>query len=169
MRLFLEIAGKGLYKFLTNPNYREYLRLAFIYGDKERYCKHKIRFLDVEFEVPDCRSFIPQFKDIFVEEDYKFRTDRNQHLIYDCGANIGMSLLYFKKLYPGAIIRAFEADPNIAEILTLNMNRNRISGVDVISKAVWINNDGVGISKEGADAASIFSNRQKVMIDSIRL
>jgi FkbM family methyltransferase len=119
--------------------------------------------------VPDCLSFIFQFKEIFVEESYKFKTQEIAPLIYDCGANIGMSCAYFKKIYPQATIKAFEADAKIAEILINNLQKNQIKDVEVMSKAVWTTNDGISISLEGADGASVFGKGAKTLIPSIRL
>ena len=39
------------------------------------------------------------FNDIFLEACYFFRADTDRPLILDCGSNIGMSILFFKKLY----------------------------------------------------------------------
>ncbi len=169
MKLFIQITAKNLFKFFTNSNYREYLRLAFHYGDKPRYHRYRIKFSNAIFDVPDCRSFIPQYKDIFVDEDYKFETGSDKPLIYDCGANIGVSVLYFSKLYGRATIKAFEANPHIASILETNIAWNNIRNVEVTNKAVWIDDMGVEISMDMADSSSIYSKGKKEKINSIRL
>ena len=76
-----------------------------------------VRFFKYLFDVPDIPSFIWQFKEIFVDEIYKFDSKDEEPVIYDCGANIGMSCLYFKILYPKARITAFEGDPIITDVL----------------------------------------------------
>ena len=40
------------------------------------------------------------YKEIFVEEIYKFETTKSHPVILDCGANIGISTIYFKTIYP---------------------------------------------------------------------
>ena len=55
--------------------------------------------------------------EIFRKGAYLFHTDKKQPLILDCGSNIGMSILFFKMLYPGARIIGFEPDPDTFEIL----------------------------------------------------
>jgi FkbM family methyltransferase len=90
-------------------------------------------------------------------------------VIYDCGANVGTSCLYFKRLYPQAKIRAFEADPQIAQLLEKNLQANGITDVSVVSKAVWIDKQGIEIGLEGADGASVFSQGKKIRIPSVRL
>jgi hypothetical protein len=54
-------------------------------------------------------SFLYLFEEIFAKASYLFHSDTDRPL--DCGSNIGMSVLFFKKLYPAARITAFEPDP----------------------------------------------------------
>jgi FkbM family methyltransferase len=78
--------------------------------------------------------------------------------------------LYFKKLYPNAKIKAFEADPNIAEILENNLKKNKaVKKIEIINSAVWIDNNGLEFSMEGADGGSIYGNNKKIKVSSIRL
>jgi FkbM family methyltransferase len=169
VKLFFKIIFKEIYHLLKNKNQREFLRLVFIYGDKPRYRKERIHFSGYVLDVPDCLSFVWQFKEIFADENYKFNSDNQVPIIYDCGSNIGMSCLYFKKIFPAAKITAFEADPKIAQILTQNLKQNHLENINVLPKAVWINNEGVEISSEGADASTIYSDKNKIKIESVRL
>lgn len=169
MRLLSKLLFRGIYNYIRNPEEREFIRLVGRYGDDSRYHLQHISFLNYQMQVPDSLSFIWQFKDIFADNNYKFGSKNKNPLIYDCGANIGLSCLYFKRLFPGCSIKAFEADPGIAQVLQNNMNRNGITGVEVISKAVWIDNNGIDIALEGADAASIHSAGKKTRVESVRL
>jgi len=169
MTLFLKILFKNSYLFLNNKNYREFLRLVLFYADKQRYQARTIHFLNYKFKVPDCLSFVWQFKEIFVDEYYFFETASSEPVIYDCGANIGTSCVYFKKHYPKAKIIAIEADPTIAEILKSNLIENKINDIEIINKAVWIHNDGIDLSPEGSDGASIFGTGDKIKVPSLRL
>ncbi len=154
---------------LTNRYYREYLRLLFLYGKTPRYENREIKFLNYNVTVTDCLSFIYQFKEIFVKQYYLFETDSLSPLIYDCGANIGISCLFFKKHFPDARIKAFEADKNITGILKGNLQKNNIKGIEVYSKAIWINNQGLDFYSDSADAGSVYGKGDKVKVDSIRL
>lgn len=169
MILFFKILFKDLYHLLASSHSREFLRLAFLHGDAPRYQLRRVRFLGYHFQVPDGLSFLWQFKEIFTDEAYRFTTSSAVPVIFDCGANVGTSCLYFKKMYPSARIRAFEADPDIAALLLKNLENNNISGVTVVSKAVWINDQGIEIGLEGADGASVFSQGKKVRLPSVRL
>ena len=169
MQLFLEILFKELYRSLTEKNYRQFLSLVLRFSGTSRYVQKNIKFLNYTFTVPDTLSFIWQFKEIFTDGSYLFKTDSAQPLIYDCGANIGTSVLYFKRMFPKARVKAFEADPKILKILERNISSNKITNIETIGKAVWINNGGVEFSLEGADGSSIFGKKNKVKISSIRL
>ena len=169
MKLFFKYLLKNHYHNLRTKKSREFLKLLFLYGDKPRYKKYNIRYLGFNMEVPDALSFIWQFKEIFADESYKFQSYSQNPVIYDCGANIGTSCLYFNKNYPSSVIKAFEADPNIAKILGENLANNHVKNVEIIDKAVWINNEGVELSIEGADGASIYSKNNVIKVPSVRL
>lgn len=169
MKVFLERSFNGFYKFIKNPNERKFVLYSIIYGSKKRYKEKKINFLNYKIQVPDALSFIWQFKEIFVDESYKFESELTEPVIYDCGSNIGLSCIYFKRIFPGAIIKAFEADPKISKYLKENLNANGLNDVEVIDKAVWVNDGGVELNIEGADGSSIYVEGKKQKVGSIRL
>ena len=121
------------------------------------------------FDIPDLQSFVWQFKELFVDDSYKFVSAAKKPIVIDCGANIGTSCLYFKTLYPDAKITAFEADRNIYEVCVSNLQKNNITDVDVIHKAVWIDDKGIDFSPDGADGGSIQGEGDKNRVPSVRL
>jgi FkbM family methyltransferase len=158
------------YRYLFSSEYREFMSLRDRYEKVPRFQSRSISFLDYKFEVLDCLSFVWQFKDIFVDKSYRLEPESDSPLIYDCGANIGMSCLYFKKAYPDCRIKAFEADPKISQVMERNLKNNGIDGVEIISKAVWINYEGVDFGVEGADGGSIYLGEDKrTKVGSVRL
>lgn len=169
MRIFLEHTQYWLYRFLTSKNYRKFIWYSIRYGNKKRFISRTFDFNNLRVFTPDIISFIWQFKEIFADENYKFKTDSANPVIYDCGSNIGTSCLYFSKNYPTCRIIAYEADPNIVKILRENLERNQIKNVEVFDKAVWTSNDGIDISLEGADGASVYSLKNLQKVPSIRL
>ena len=172
MKNLLKDIIRPFYHYIKDKNLREFYRLYDKWGGYDRYVEVKdVKFLSYYFDVPDLPSFIWQFKEIFVDELYKFECDKSDEpIIYDCGANIGMSCLYFKKLYPKSKIKAFEADPKIARVLENNLAKNSIlDGVEIINSAVWIDEDGIEFSSEGADGGSVYGDKNKIKLNSIRL
>ncbi|OJJ23688.1 hypothetical protein BKI52_04875 [marine bacterium AO1-C] len=167
--LALKILFKEFYHLLQSKNGRRFLWLAFKKGAKTRFKPQSLKFAGFKLQIVDSLSFIWQVKEIFVDEAYHFSSKSATPIIYDCGANVGTSCLYFKKLYPQAKIKAIEADEKIAHILKANLLANNLNDVEVITKAVWKDNQGIEIALEGADGASIFGNANKQHIPSVRL
>lgn len=101
--------------------------------DETKLAKYRIKY-------PDKREYHTLKREIWGEEIYYFKTDKINPLIIDIGAHIGMSVLYFKSIYPSSTIIAFEPNPNSFEILNENISMNNISDVTTINKAVWSEN-----------------------------
>jgi FkbM family methyltransferase len=160
---------KGIHKFLTNSNERIFFRLSLQYGSADRYKPVKIKFLKFNFDLPDALSFIWQFKEIFVEEYYRFETKSLRPVIYDCGANIGTSCTFFKHVYPQSRIVAFEPNPKITNYLLRNIKNNSLENIEVIEKAVWTTNAEIELGLEDADGSSIHLEKNKTKVKSIRL
>ena len=49
--------------------------------------------------IHDIASFDLCYDELFVQEMYNFLAKRTNPYIIDCGANLGMSIVYFKELY----------------------------------------------------------------------
>ncbi len=75
-------------------------------------------------------------REIFVENCYAFEASRGDPLVFDCGSNIGLSVLYFKHRYPAARVVAFEPSPHTFRILEENLRRNAVCGVRAVNKAL---------------------------------
>ncbi len=69
-------------------------------------------------------------QEIFTKDTYYFESDSPAPRIIDAGAHIGVATLYFKKLYPEAIITAIEPNPISFELLEQNIFENQLSFVD---------------------------------------
>lgn len=72
----------------------------------------------------------------FVKLEYLFSASSPRPRIIDCGANIGMSILFFKTLYPDAEIVAFEPDAATFDVLTANVRDNGLQSVTLHRAAV---------------------------------
>lgn len=161
---------KEPYRTLSSNKERTFLQLLARYADKPRHQEIKASFDGLVFRVPDPLSFVWQYKEIFADECYAFPTTKKSPIILDCGANIGMSVAFFKKYYPSAHIFAYEASPEIASMLKANLLSNNLHDkVEVVEKAVWSDNQGIAFGNMGDDSSSIFQQENKVMIPSIRL
>lgn len=160
---------KEPFQALRTARDREFIKLLLKYGNAKRHTRTHVSFGKYQLEVPDVMSFLWQYKEIYADEFYLFNSDNPAPVILDCGANIGMSVLYFKELYPDAKISAFEAEPEIIQLLRSNLIRNQIDDVEIIPKAVWKDTEGIWFGSESADSSSIYSKAKKKLIPSIRL
>lgn len=105
---------------------RTFLRLSRVQS-----LQAPVSFMGYEVLYQGEKEFRFLFNEIFVEASYNFRADGDCPLIFDCGSNIGMSILFFKKLYPNARIVGFEPDPLSFDTLKANVERNALSNVTV--------------------------------------
>lgn len=98
------------------------------------------------------------YKELFENEVYAFITDKKNPCIVDCGANIGLSIIYFKKRYPECKIVAFEPDPQVHNICLKNVKNHQLSDVEIFNKAVWNGNTTIDFYADGSTSGSIIDN-----------
>ena len=135
-----------LSKHLSVPGVYEPLR------DAPRYTEQTVQLCDRDFRIADAASFYYSHKEIFGDHIYKFKTNSKQPIILDCGANCGVSAIYFKELYPDAHLTCVEADPNIFEILKSNLNLRHYKNLELVNRAISTSEGTITFQKEGADA-----------------
>ena len=95
------------------------------------------------------------FDEIFLRRDYEFTAATERPLIFDCGSNIGMALIFFKRLYPQARVVAFEPCKESFEILSRNVEANRLDGVQLHEVALQGNEGPVEFFVNDAHPASL--------------
>jgi FkbM family methyltransferase len=116
--------------------------------DVPRFTEHTVSLLYRPFTVADSRSFFFSYREIFVDQIYRFDTPSGAPRIIDCGSNYGTSLVYFKDLYPQSRITGIEADPKIFALLAKNTAH---LDIDLRNKAVSHNNEPLQFFCEGSD------------------
>jgi FkbM family methyltransferase len=102
------------------------------------------------FEFIDGSDFLFLYDEIIRNEIYRFVTNEEEPLIIDGGANIGLSVVYFKRLYPRSQVIAFEPDPDIFKILQRNCQTFGLEGVELFERALWASDNTLGFRKEGS-------------------
>jgi len=105
--------------------------------DIPRYTPTSITFSGKSLRIVDSASFLSMYEEIVLREIYRFTPSQENPLIIDCGANIGLSVIYFKLRYPGARVITFEPDRLIFKFLQSNIETFGFSDVQLINKAVW--------------------------------
>lgn len=95
------------------------------------------------------------YRELFGKEMYLFKAANEAPIVLDCGSNIGLSVLYFKTIYPNAIVWAFEPDPTNFELLNENIQSNQLQNVIAKPAAVWITDGVISFSGNGSEASRI--------------
>ncbi len=129
------------------------------------------RLLDREVSYSDRTGYLHSVRELFYDEVYRFRARTETPHIIDAGANIGLSVLYFKRLYPRATVIAYEPDKAICAMLRRNVAG--LEGVEVREAAVWVADTELVFFAEGSLAGSVttdFAQRaQAVTVRAERL
>ncbi len=120
-----------------------------------RFTPGEIRMVDYDLRYSDLLSFCPQWQDIFVRRVLAFRSNNPAPRIFDCGANVGLASLFFKRAYPAARVTAIEADPALFAMLQRNLRANRAADVETIHAALWCSNGTLAFQCEGSDSGMI--------------
>lgn len=134
----------GILTRRTSLPYREilmvYLKLRLIHVWHVKILGQKItsaKIFGFTVHFFDYSMFLFLFEEIFVKQEYYFVPDTPRPVILDCGSNIGLSVLYFKKLCPGAKIIAFEPDQATFALLKTNVDENGLDDVELHNAAVY--------------------------------
>lgn len=147
---------KKIRTLTTNP-YRK-VNIGWI---KLKYYKHlppgKIRshkLFNKTFYFYSPPELLHGLKEIFIEDIYKQQLP-DKGFVIDCGANIGMSVIYIKQHFPNAEIIAFEPDEINFDLLTKNIKSFGYSGVKLYKEAVWKANTTLLFSNESSMGSRI--------------
>lgn len=95
-----------------------------------------VQCMSYTISINDGPNFAVLHNDIVVRRIYEFQSTRHNPRILDCGSNIGMSILFFKHLYPNARVMGFEPDPSVIPYLQENIRRNNLKDVQVVQAAI---------------------------------
>ncbi|MDE3156911.1 MAG: FkbM family methyltransferase [Acidobacteriota bacterium] len=120
-----------------------------------RHTAGRIDLMDYRLQYADLLTLCPQWHDLFVKQTLAFHVGRPDPRILDCGANVGLASLYFKRLYPRARMTAYEADPALSALMAANLAGNGAGDVEVVQAAVWTHDGTVTFRCEGADSGAI--------------
>ncbi|MCT7516346.1 FkbM family methyltransferase [Aliarcobacter cryaerophilus] len=137
-----------------------------------RFEELEVGFYDCKIKVPDAASLLFLNHELFGLEIYKFNSEKTQPFIIDCGANIGLSVIYFKKLFPNAKVIAFEPDKKIFDYMKFNINSFGFKDVELINKGLWKEETVLKFFSEGADGGRIAdntTNENSIEIQTVKL
>jgi len=151
---FIHKIGQYIYRNMQEicrPEVRALRSLKRSIGHFPRRYAGRVTVWGWDLNFVDAASCISSFDYISVRKWNDFITENPRPRILDCGANIGISVLNYKRQYPYADITAFEPDPLICEVLRKNLKINNVSGVKVIEAALWDSEREMSFIADGAD------------------
>lgn len=94
-------------------------------------------------------SDLPTYDQIFVHQEYDFRTTEPLRTIVDAGANIGLTSIFLANRYPDARIVAIEPEASNFELLKKNVAP--YPNVVPVNAALWCRNEPVNVVDPGLD------------------
>lgn len=75
------------------------------------------------------------FKQVYLYRFYNTDFAFEPKIIIDCGANIGITTVFFKNKFPNTRIIAVE--PEVSNVEMLKMNTKNLTGVEIEAKGLW--------------------------------
>jgi FkbM family methyltransferase len=136
LSLLLNPKTQGISKSSLFKNWAS-MKLQFLTGAKKT---NEIKLFEKKISGVDQSSLNYLYNEIFLKGEYFFESQNNEPIIFDCGSNIGMGILFFKTIYPKAKITGFEASPEVFEILNKNVSGMNLMGVEVHHLALYDQN-----------------------------
>jgi len=97
--------------------------------------KIKLRGYKNSIYYRNTKSDLFVFNQIFINKDYDFDFLVTPKTIIDCGANIGLSTIYFKNRYPLSHIISIEPELNNYELL--ERNSKLYEGIECLNSGIW--------------------------------
>jgi len=114
-------------------------------------------------------EYLHGLKEIFVDGIYDQRFPENA-IILDCGAHIGLSVIYLKSICPTAKIICFEPDATNFHDLKKNILSHNLKNIEARDEAVWIENTTLNFIQNGNMGSKIGeSDSNSVKVKAVRL
>jgi FkbM family methyltransferase len=127
---------------------------------------------DKPFKFHHGPSFAESYIELFETEIYRFKPNPGSSTILDCGANMGLSVLYFSINYPDHHIIAFEPDPDIFAILKENVETFGLKNVTLHQNAVWTQTETLKFFTDGGMGGRVnneYSLQEPKLIEAVPL
>lgn len=115
-------------------------------------------------------EYLHGVKEIFLEGVYNQILPESAYIL-DCGAHIGLSIIYLKHICPSANIVCFEPDAKNFNLLEKNISSHQLKNVEAKKEAVWTENTTLTFIQEGNMGSKIGDNTlsNSVQVKATRL
>jgi FkbM family methyltransferase len=132
-------------KVINHSDYKSLLKMPRFTPGRGTLFDRPVAFADID-------GYLHSVSEIFGDEVYRFQCQTVAPHIIDAGANIGLSVIYFKQLFPAATIVAYEPDPQMFALLT--QNTGTYTGMTLHQAAAWTEDTNLTFYTEGSLAGS---------------
>jgi len=105
---------------------------------KKKLIKYKSKCIPHPLYLRNRTSDVAVFHQIFYDEDYNIEYGIPPKIIVDCGANIGLSAIFFSLKFPNAKIFAIEPDKENYNLMLKNIEN--YPNIIPINKGIWNKN-----------------------------
>lgn len=133
----------------------------------------QITFGGRPLRISDAEGFIEGYREIFQRGIYHFRCDSTEPLVIDAGANVGLTTIFFKQIYPESRVILFEPDRELFALLRQNIATYGLEKIEAINAAVWKTDGHLPFVSEGGLSGHIASRADEVpeqmRVASVRL
>jgi len=103
----------------------------------EHFCKNNMFvFPHAKIQFKEQSSFWITYNEIFANQEFFFDISTETPNIVDCGANIGLGIIFWKYFYPNANILAFEPVPELYTSVQKNVSENQFINVEILPFAL---------------------------------
>jgi len=131
---------------------------------------HSHKLLDYSTFFYNGPEYLHGLKEIFIEGIYDQKLPEKAYIL-DCGAHIGLSVIYLKSICPSARIVCFEPDKKNYELLKRNIASHNLKEIDARNEAVWNENTQLHFIQDGNMGSKIGEgqNTNTVTVQATRL
>ena len=149
IRMYLAVAGlPGILAAAKAGATNSVVRLRL----KKRDLKHPI-----QLRIPS--SDVPTYRQVFIDREYAFHTEKTPEVIIDAGANIGLASVYFANKYPDAKIIAIEPEQSNFELL--KENTSPYPNIIPVQAALWNRNEEINLVDPGLGKWGFMTDEKK--------
>jgi FkbM family methyltransferase len=134
--------------------------------------KNTYRLYGKKFHYHNKSSFINTYNEIIKRGIYSFKPKGTNPIIIDCGSNMGLSLLYFCRNYPGCTVYGFEPDDSVYYTLVKNIENFNMNQVILTKKAVWVSDGNLDFYTDKGMGGRIgveYENQVPSKVETVRL
>lgn len=162
---------KFYYKLLKHFGFRSAWFLLISKFRRNKQSGIKIRGIKHPLTLSNFGVDVRTLFQIFFKKEYQIKELTSAEFIIDCGANIGLSAVYFANKFPNAKIIAIEPDKENFRVLKINAAPYK--NIECLEMAVWPTETSLELSDPGIGSwgyqtkASLNGNIKAITIDRI--